>query len=690
LGIQGDIAMIESCQHLLLVSCLVAIGGIVLTVFCRYVAPWLLRHISDALLRYLGLGPIGMLVVGACTVGVILYGGGKNGDSADNPPDPSSDEQVVPGDGWTGGAASEVVSPLARVEKWSCRGAWEDGIFIQFDSDWCFPLGPDHLAGVELWSNGKLFATEKSALPFAELMTPLALAPGESEVLVGRTANNSYRFEWLNAHPNRDANSITNAAIELFRNGDIEVTEGGLTMRTSRELPFPHDGFGQGEDWIFAKFTNATEIVACGYTNWVNGQVGTDLTNGLYKFTAKFMDDPPEATLLYVGDWSITVTNAGEYVFVMEKGVEYEFGTWPFNDGVQYMVWDDMGMDAPIMTEMSYGFVDTQGKWTIDGGWNWLVCPDGCLPGSLCWLPTLQGSPDIDSVSPSDFPMTFTAMVTDYHDPDSLYYEWQSSNPAVHIASPHARQTSVSIDSTMALGDFDLSVSTMIGGQYLCSHVGSSEVHKEEVHDIRLFLDVAPGIPVNSARIEGGIVMDCDIETNGWLVLEFDAGADKVSLWGEGTNNVAFICSNRVSSSSRVETRFFVQGERLSQNVDDVNWRLTFVSDDGNTNSVCRSSTVYACYCEPITIDPVSPDVLYNPSCLAVSSNGWFKITTNPTTIPDSNISWRPSRGNATFVGPSTGRQVCISSSVEGILELEVVVFGTTDERMYYSVNVVP
>ena len=57
-----------------------------------------------------------------------------------------------------------------------------------------------------------------------------------------------------------------------------------------RELPFPHVGFGQDDEWVAANFTNATEILAVGYPQWVDAQVGEGLTNGLYKFTATIGD----------------------------------------------------------------------------------------------------------------------------------------------------------------------------------------------------------------------------------------------------------------------------------------------------------------------------------------------------------------------------------------------------------------
>ena len=125
---------------------------------------------------------------------------------------------------------------------------------------------------------------------------------------------------------NRDTNNLVSASLELFRKGDVSVTTNGVAAYLPRELPFPHDGFGQDAEWVTANFTNATEILAIGYPQWVNAQVGEGLTNGLYKFTVTIPDDPPETVQLVVGDLSVAVTNAGEYVFLLEKGIDYEYG----------------------------------------------------------------------------------------------------------------------------------------------------------------------------------------------------------------------------------------------------------------------------------------------------------------------------------------------------------------------------
>ena len=256
--------------------------------------------------------------------------------------------------------------PFSRIERWFRRGAWEDGFVIPFDADWVFPHASNHLSQVEIWSQGAIYPSEKAAEPIASVQTPLALKPGETEVFYGRTTNDTYRIEWHNAHPNRDANQLADAAIELKRNGDALVTENGVTTEIPYEIPFEHDGFGQDDDWVIANIDDADAALASGYPDWVDAQIGVGLTNGLCKFTAYFADDPPEPTQLYIGDYSICVTNAGEYSFVLEKGVEYEFGTWPFTDDVDYFVEDDLAPQRSLRTAFGWEPAADDAVWTKD------------------------------------------------------------------------------------------------------------------------------------------------------------------------------------------------------------------------------------------------------------------------------------------------------------------------------------
>ena len=92
----------------------------------------------------------------------------------------------------------DVGTGLERVEKWWLRGAWNDGCVLRFADGWLFPWSSNHLDKVEIWSNGKIYPSLKEETPIAELATPLALKPEESEVYFGYTTNDSYLVKWKN------------------------------------------------------------------------------------------------------------------------------------------------------------------------------------------------------------------------------------------------------------------------------------------------------------------------------------------------------------------------------------------------------------------------------------------------------------------------------------------------------------
>ncbi len=217
-----------------------------------------------------------------------------------------------------------------RFANWNARGAWQDSFWLPFAEGWVFPHGSNHLSGVEVVSFGQLWTVLFGSGVVASIGEPVSIVPGISSFAYEHTPSNSYRFAWTDAAINRDTTNLISAALELFRNGDVSVSTNGVAALLPRELPFPHDGFGQDDEWVTANFTNATEILAVGYPQWVDAQVGEGLTNGLYKFTATIPDDPPETVQLVVGDLSVAVTNAGEYVFLLEKGMDYEYGIIPF------------------------------------------------------------------------------------------------------------------------------------------------------------------------------------------------------------------------------------------------------------------------------------------------------------------------------------------------------------------------
>ena len=172
------------------------------------------------------------------------------------------------------------------VWKWNVRGAFDDSLWLDFEDGFVFPEGTNHLEGVEVLASGEIWRTPFDTNAVATIGAAVSIVPGLSSFAYEHTPSNSYRFVWTDAAINRDTNNLFSAALELFRNGDWCVTTNGTARWGQRALPFPHNGFGQDDEWVAANFTNATEILAVGYQQWVDAQVGEGLTNGLYKFTA--------------------------------------------------------------------------------------------------------------------------------------------------------------------------------------------------------------------------------------------------------------------------------------------------------------------------------------------------------------------------------------------------------------------
>ena len=301
-----------------------------------------------------------------------------------------------------------------KTANWNIRGAWKDSLWLDFEDVWVFPWGTNHLTGVEVVSYGQVWATPFDTSAVASAGAPFEIVPGLTTFAYEFTPSNSYRFAWTDAAINRDTNNLVSAALELFRNGDVSVTTNGIAALLPRTLPFPHSGFGQDDEWVTANFTNAAEILAVGYPQWVNDQVGEGLTNGLY---------------------------AGEYVFLLEKGPAYGLTVFPPSSNVTISAVDDVPtMRGTPMMRSAWSWGD--GTWSVDMGE--FVCDyyPG-MPSAVCWwLPWLCGSPDVVHIGPSDPQMEFVAQVFDCVHPENATFEWEVSEGLV-ASTPYAQSTLV-------------------------------------------------------------------------------------------------------------------------------------------------------------------------------------------------------------------------------------------------------
>ena len=281
----------------------------------------------------------------------------------------------------------------------------------------------------EVVSYGEVWAT-----PFgdavASLGVPVEIVPGLSSFGYEHTPSNSYCFVWTDAAINRDTNNLVTASIELFRDGGVCVTTNGVAAYLPRELPFEHHGYGQDAEWVAANFTNATEILSVGYPQWVDAQVGTSLTNGLYKLTINVADYPPETTQISVGNLSIAVTNAGEYVFLLGKGIRYDLSaSSECATNFEYCAVDDIVCHTRLAAGglRQQGDGGQEGVWSSDSGELRLSWPFEFVE----WKPTLSISPQKWNPSRANAVRSFTATLTDIPWFVSPSYTWSSADSSV-------------------------------------------------------------------------------------------------------------------------------------------------------------------------------------------------------------------------------------------------------------------
>lgn len=155
---------------------------------------------------------------------------------------------------------------------------------------------------------------------------------------------------------------------------------------------------------------------------WVNAQVGVAQTNGYYKFVASFPTAPATNTVLRVGNRRVLISAAGEYSFLMEKGLRYEFGTAPYCANVTYSVCDDLS-DEGIS---QFGNGRAIGDWSISGGERNISNPtEENLLGFVELFPVFQASPNVGTFYHEDFPLRFSAQLEDCPHPERVAYNWR-------------------------------------------------------------------------------------------------------------------------------------------------------------------------------------------------------------------------------------------------------------------------
>ena len=550
---------------------------------------------------------VGGVLLSGFVAGMVGYGGGKTNSAPQNLNVPLAPlEEVHPLVGlarsiWPEAFERRTLSqqlPLTDAEKmasnWNTRGAWQDSFRLDFDAPWAFPWGTNRLTSVEVLSYGEIRPRWNDTNAVARLGVPVSIVPGLTHFGFEQTPSNSYRFVWTDATVGRVPRGATQyelmtAAIELFRCGDVAVTTNSVSWTIPRELPFAHDGYGQDDEWVAANFTNATEIAAAGgYAAWVDAQVGEGLTNGLYKLTVGVADDPPETVNLVVGDLSVAVTNAGEYVFLLEKGVEYDYGTVPFLTNVTSAAVDDVPR-AQVSPRLLSAVAGGSGGWTMDGGYENRE-PTAEALGRVAWWPLFCGSPDVSHIGPDDGPVTFDAILSDYCGVSAVTYEWSASD-GLTVASPHTQSTAVRIEDMPSWAEAYLAVTATIGDKTLYSYTDRLTYGTNDTPQVHLSLSLPSKLIVRDQWMEGSesamvaIAFCADAATNGELRVWLARGAAKAET------SVALPMTVAIDGETHFSQRFALDGIAVSDAQGDVEVRCAFVDADGVTNATASAAT---------------------------------------------------------------------------------------------------
>ena len=530
------------------------------------------------------------------------------------------------------------------IPHWS-HGVYEDGVQIRFDDDWCFPYGIDHLASVEVMSYGAVLPNGFTTNTIASFANRLSMIPNVSEFRYGRTESNSYEFVWLNAHDARINGNEFTGSIELKRNGDVDIVTTDATNTIPYAIPFAHDGFGQDEEWVRANFTNAEEIIASGYDNWVAAQVGSGLTNGLCVLTATFNTVPEEPTRLIVGDFSLCVTNSGSYSFVLEKGISYKFGTWPFDEKVQYSYADDI---SSVRRGLRMAAVwNGSGIWSSDGGDVFITLPTVAALGDFMWRPTLRGYPDVVHIGPEDCPVSFTAFLSDVGPSVEMpEFLWTASED-VRLSSRTDRTVSVICGAFPSWSEITLDVSTRISGFELTSSL-TFTYGEYETPQTRLGVSMPSQLLLIDDWLEGSesakaiVELSSDIDTNGAIRVSVINGSDKIS---SGENGIG---SHSFSNSKEYSLTFPIDGIAASGSCDDVELLFEYVDASGAVaDSVSNKLTVVS----PKRIS-INDDAVQDVAVLIGSSIN-FRIVTEPSAAAIPSVNWYDAklRADRTYTG---------------------------------------
>ena len=322
--------------------------------------------------------------------------------------------------------------------------------------------------------------------------------------------------------------------------------------------------------------------------------VGSGLENGYYRFRATFPSAPTRRTLLTVGTNHVVVIEAGDYDFLLEKGIEYTFGTEPVNTNVIYTAVDDVPSENEnglMLAANDYWY--SSGYWTIGGGWLRLIYPTEYYFGRIIWLPKLAGSPDLPHFWPGNDSVVLVANLDDCLNSSCATYEW-SANGGVTFSSPNSPVTRATVTS-FPIWDEHLTfkVTATIGTNVLVSTATTSWGKTENepsfgfsfsaatTGGIILFEDEyenAPGETVEHASTFQEVNLSCSSgrETTD-IEMKLESGAGLIALHEDSTNGptVSLPWRTSLEKYESLTKKFYVEALVASSSENDISLKAS-------------------------------------------------------------------------------------------------------------------
>ena len=501
----------------------------------------------------------------------------------------------------------------AAWASWTRRGAFRDWFTLAFPADWTFPLGSNELDRVTVFADARIRPSLRAAEDeIAALGSPASAVPGVSEFWSATGSGGSQLLTWRDFFFGRGEGEQVSAQIELSPSGDFAVRSNSVERAYARIVPFDLDGDGLAND---------VDPEPCVYNGDYHGQtasaresvleaVGIGLENGWYFLSATFPEKPVRPTLVSVGTNRMVVVESGEYLFLLEKGIEYDIHVEPGRDDVVYDVFDDV-LDAQNPFGPMLRSIEWWGPGHGDGG-NWHgysdiwteapggldFWPSGCwFDGYVAWWPGFKGSPDIPDLDPHRN-CVFTGVFTDCHVDVPAQYEWKSAFWVLPIVSPHAKTTEV-LAPPAALSNATILVTATIGGREYRSSVGGG-YHLSTNGQVKAgyYVGAAPVVFRGGERRPLVVYSHTDdpdyapLPTNGTLTLSFESGSDHVRLWSaeEGGSEVSLPQSWPVTEFDYFTC--YVEGLSDSTNIEKTVFRLAYAGYAGDQE---ESADTYVC-----------------------------------------------------------------------------------------------